>query len=105
MSEKMTADEAIQIIYFGGFDDGRSDECTPEEQCKYEQAETRIREAFAIADRAREELALLEAQVNECLAATKTLTRDELADSPEHKLGWIAAQKYAMLKRIIDGDE
>ncbi len=121
---KMTADEAIEKVWWRGrcyghtrvlndyapnTAEGREAERVADEEMheaarEAGNAEAAIREAFAVRDLVREELASLEVDLAEYVDATKDLSRDELAVSREHKLGWRAADRVAMLKRIIGGE-
>lgn len=87
---KMTADEAIQYIWTCGHEQGGSPAGeSPKSREAMVEAEAAIREAFAIADRARAELARLE------------------ADVAERSYGWEPAEEILRdaLRRIIDGEE
>lgn len=83
---KMTADEAIQYIWTCGHEQGGSPAGeSPKSREAMVEAEAAIREAFAIADRARAELARLEAEVDGSIGVTRV----------------IAELQRDMLKRII----
>lgn len=102
----MTADEAIYAI------------CTREVVCGTcgdrigeprdnriaEAAEDAIREAFAVAERAREELVELQDALKAYLMVTDGLTEEELSTSRAHHLGVRAGDRILLLRRIL-GEE